>query len=377
MKLQGGCNKVQPGRLIQQSAAGEVAARGEIAALEVPGDPEPIVKRLQRKVDVLAGFEFEDGEPAVTVAGEEVDQIAVGGGEGGHLAVHSAFEAGDQLFEMVAHLALENLLGLGGTGEDGRGVLPWAVERGVDVAAIAQVDGVLEGALVIDAQKWLKQIGVEMFQTEGGGDVAACRDEESEPFDGETALALAQMVEPDEAEGEHMVGLEAGWGEYRGPGRLAFRDQRAREGGREGVLEIGASGELAQRPARELAGERAAELLAGLLAKGLTVGEAIGAGGAVGDLDVLIAAEEAFGFETEAVARLADETSEAEDRAAGVVPDVELDNGALGLEREAVGAEGEGQRAFVDEHGVPGGVEEGEDRLGEGLDGIAGDGHIN
>ncbi len=71
----------------------EGGAGGGVGGLEVvAADADPVVEALQGEVEVVVGFELDDGEAAGLRAvgagdGEEVEHAAVGGGEGGDLGV--------------------------------------------------------------------------------------------------------------------------------------------------------------------------------------------------------------------------------------------------------------------------------------------------
>src|ERR1017187_6567166 len=83
-----------------------------------------------------------------------------------------------------------------------------------------------------------------------------------EAFEGDAALAGAQVGEPDEAEGEHGGGIGIGRAGDGGPTVLPVLEVSAREGGREGVFEIGFGADLGQGPLRKLAAQQKAEAFA-------------------------------------------------------------------------------------------------------------------
>jgi len=87
MYAEGGRNQKHQRRLVGEFASGEVALTREFAALLVPAHARPVVEPLQRKVDVLVGFKFKNGEAAVESTGQHVEHGAVGGGERRHLRV--------------------------------------------------------------------------------------------------------------------------------------------------------------------------------------------------------------------------------------------------------------------------------------------------
>lgn len=189
--------------------------------------------------------------------------------------------------------------------------------------------------------------------------------EEGETFDDAFAFAAAEIVEPDEAEGEGMVGIVGAGGQEGGPTGAAFGDEGAGEGGGEAMFEVRPGGDLVEAPAGELAGEGAAEGFAVDIAMGTAVGEAIGPGDAIDEVDGLGTAEESAGFKAEEGAGGFFELGEAEGEAAGVVPGVEQEMIGLGFERELVGDKEERFEAFLEDDGVLRAFEKIEDGLGE------------
>jgi len=93
--VQGGGYEVEAGWLRREMEATEVAVALELAkALLISGlqvvmaDANPVVEALQGEMEVVVGFEFDDGEAAVGGDAEEVEEPAVGGsGDGGDLGV--------------------------------------------------------------------------------------------------------------------------------------------------------------------------------------------------------------------------------------------------------------------------------------------------
>ena len=70
-----------------QREAGEIAVLVELGAVDVPLDAHPVVEGLERKVDVLGGFQFEHRQAAGSVGCEEIKHAAIHRGEGRDLAV--------------------------------------------------------------------------------------------------------------------------------------------------------------------------------------------------------------------------------------------------------------------------------------------------
>ena len=123
----GGVDAQRGGYEIEERGLGGKALAGEVAVgLElaqtglgggrlgvVPTHADPVVEALERELGVLFGFELEHGEPALLGDGEQVEQGAVGGGEGGHLRVDGVGEqVGVELGEVAAKVVFEPALGL-------------------------------------------------------------------------------------------------------------------------------------------------------------------------------------------------------------------------------------------------------------------------
>src|ERR1017187_5999511 len=83
-----------------------------------------------------------------------------------------------------------------------------------------------------------------------------------EAFEGDAALAGAQVGEPDEAEGEHGGGIGIGRAGDGGPTVLPVLEVGARESGGKGALEIGLGADFGQGPLGKLAAQEEAEALA-------------------------------------------------------------------------------------------------------------------
>lgn len=192
---------------------------------------EPVVEALEGQVEVLFGFEFDDGEAAGAVGGQEVDEIAVLGGESGDLTVDGFKEGGIDGGEVAADGDFEAAFG----GVDGGPVVPLApgAFEGADpVAGVAKLDGILAAVSFVGEQSGFEQSGIEMFQTQSGGNVLIQGQEDSEAFDGAGfAMAAAEVVVPDQGKGEGGIGGGHGRGEEGGPAAGSFFDDGAGVGG--------------------------------------------------------------------------------------------------------------------------------------------------
>jgi hypothetical protein len=76
--VEGGRDAVEERVLCGELDAGEIAAAGNFSGAVEHADAGPVVERLQRQVEVVVGFEFEDGEAAVAGDGDEVEHGAGG-----------------------------------------------------------------------------------------------------------------------------------------------------------------------------------------------------------------------------------------------------------------------------------------------------------
>src|SRR5579863_3091152 len=81
MVLEGGRDEKEPRGDLRERDPLKIAPRGELLAIEVPLHAHPIIKRLQGQMDVLIGFYFDDGEPAVAIDAQQIDDAALAGGK--------------------------------------------------------------------------------------------------------------------------------------------------------------------------------------------------------------------------------------------------------------------------------------------------------
>ena len=228
MKAESGCNKVKARREGAQVLAGEESAGGEGMFGEVVFDAEPVVEALQGEVEILGGLEFDDGEAAMAIGGEEVDEIAILGGEGGNLSVDGFEEGGIDFGEVAADLEFEAGFRGCGRGWEGRAGVPGTFEGADPVAGVGEFDGMLKPFGVVGEEGGFQQIGVQMFQTKGGGNVLIEGEENGEAFDRfGFAVTAAQIVVPNEGEGEGGIDGGDGRGEEGAPAAGAAFDDRA------------------------------------------------------------------------------------------------------------------------------------------------------
>ena len=87
MEIERGRDQQQARRVGTQRNTGEISAAFELAPFQVPFDAHPVIQGLQRQMNVLAGFNFDDHQPAVVVRGENIQNAASAGRELRGLAV--------------------------------------------------------------------------------------------------------------------------------------------------------------------------------------------------------------------------------------------------------------------------------------------------
>jgi hypothetical protein len=87
MEGEGGGDEEEAGRLFEEGERGEVVEGGEVTGGGMVGDAHPVVEGLEGEVDVLGGLDFDDGEAAGAVDGEDVGDAAVDAGDGDDLGV--------------------------------------------------------------------------------------------------------------------------------------------------------------------------------------------------------------------------------------------------------------------------------------------------
>jgi hypothetical protein len=234
----------------------------------------------------------------------------------------------------------------------------------VEVAAIGGVEFV---AVAFGGVGEEAELGAgEPAEAEGGGGEGGGREEEGEGFDGECGVEAAEVIEPEEGEGEGVMGVgRAGRGGEDGDGGGAAAEKRAGAVGGEGVLEIEIGREGGDAPGGELAAEEAAEEFAEMVALALLAeGEGGGFGVVIEDELAGFAAEFLDG-EGEAAGALFGDGEGAAVELAGLVPGGDEEGAGFGGELKGAGEEGEGEFARFLKDRLAGGGEKGFDR---GLD---------
>ena len=87
MELQRRRHQQQARSFRQQRKSREMTTFGDLAAIQMPFDPHPIIQGLQRKVDVLVHLELDHRQPAVPVNGQQIDDSTVAARELRYLTV--------------------------------------------------------------------------------------------------------------------------------------------------------------------------------------------------------------------------------------------------------------------------------------------------
>ena len=218
--------------------------------------------------------------------------------------------------------------------------------------------------------------GVEAEQAQRGGALLAGGNVEREPFHGDAALARAQIGEPDEAEGKHGGGIafrRAGDGR---PAVLAVPEEGAREGGGEGVFQIGLGADLGQGPLRKLAPQEQAEALAEYQAAAALAELRAGAAAQVEQEHLALAAGEVFHGQVEARVGGFGDGGETAAPVARAVPGLQGEARAAHFQRVVVGGEGEQFLAGFEQGGLARALQE-ILNMGANLRQVAGDGGLH
>jgi len=129
------------------------------------------------------------------------------------------------------------------------------VQPGVEVAHIGGVKRrrIPLGRIGQDLEA--RRLAVEITQAQTGDALAAGRQQQRETLDHPPPLALAEVVEPDEAEGDETGRVAFRWRRDGCPARLAAPQQGPRIGRRQAVLQVRFGAQLRDIPTRILARE--------------------------------------------------------------------------------------------------------------------------
>jgi hypothetical protein len=114
MKSQRGRNQVDERSRFLQCDPGEIAVASNFSAQQLSPDAEPVVRGLQGKVNVLAGFQFDDREPARARDREKIENAVFAAGIGENLSVDETWiERGIHAGDILANDGFEPAFGLG------------------------------------------------------------------------------------------------------------------------------------------------------------------------------------------------------------------------------------------------------------------------
>lgn len=80
-------HQIDERRRLLQRDPWEISIAGDFSAYQLPANAEPIVRCLQRQMNVLAGFQFNDRQPSGARHGEEVENAVFASGIGKNLRV--------------------------------------------------------------------------------------------------------------------------------------------------------------------------------------------------------------------------------------------------------------------------------------------------
>ena len=104
MKSQSGSHQVNDRRGLLQLDPAEVSVSSKIALFQVPAHAQPVVRSLQRKVYVLAGFQLKNCQAAVGCHRQHVENPMFTTAVGEDLRIHKALiERGIDPRDVLAH----------------------------------------------------------------------------------------------------------------------------------------------------------------------------------------------------------------------------------------------------------------------------------
>src|ERR1700682_710912 len=114
MESKRGRDEIDERRSLLQSDPLKIAVASDLSALQLPANAQPIVRSLQRQMDVLAGLQFNDRQSAGTSHGEEVENAVFAPGIGKNLSVdESLIEHGIDTRDVLANNGFQPALSVG------------------------------------------------------------------------------------------------------------------------------------------------------------------------------------------------------------------------------------------------------------------------
>jgi hypothetical protein len=87
MESQRGRNQVDERRRLLQFQGGKIALSRDFSTLQMAPDAQPIIGRLQRQVNMLAGFQFNDRQPSSSCDRQEIENAVFAASIGENLRV--------------------------------------------------------------------------------------------------------------------------------------------------------------------------------------------------------------------------------------------------------------------------------------------------
>src|SRR5204863_5839142 len=80
-------HKINERRSLLQSNAWKITIASDLPTLQLAANAQPIVRGLQRQMNVLAGLQFDNRQPSGACHGEEVENAVFAPGIGKHLRI--------------------------------------------------------------------------------------------------------------------------------------------------------------------------------------------------------------------------------------------------------------------------------------------------
>jgi hypothetical protein len=205
----------------------------------------------------------------------------------------------------------------------------------IHVAEIARIDARGEIVLVVGEQLVARAF-VQPREAQAGVALLAARHVQRETLHGQALLPAAQMIQPDQPEGEQAGGIAFRRRAYGRPAGLPAAQKRARIAGRKAGFQVRLGADLGQRPIRELARQELPESLA--KDQALAAALEIQAGGPrqVHQEQAALFAGELLDHQFQPAARFVGHAGHAPHQVARLVPHLEREPRAAQLQREVV-----------------------------------------
>jgi len=106
-------HKINERRSLLQSNAWKITIASDLPTLQLAANAQPIVRGLQRQMNVLAGLQFDNRQPSGACHGEEVENAVFAPGIGKHLRIDkSLIEHGIDACDVFANHGFQPALRL-------------------------------------------------------------------------------------------------------------------------------------------------------------------------------------------------------------------------------------------------------------------------